>query len=926
MNHAPGLLLSPYRPPTSYPVALNADEASAWLAGYFALWHPAVLARLDRPPAAASAYDHDQPTENAIYAVPQGPHLYQAEDWPARVQSANAVAFVASPDLATTRAAVLAALRERDPGAPHADAPADLVQAFAAVGFGYLLVEGLFDAADHEHLLDGHAFWADVTQAVDDPAEALTHLRAAGLKLRDARETLNSQSFSLLDWAVPNADKLDAPWPGSLARNLPLTVIASGELLRKLPADRLAELRAKFLPGLPSAVDLACGAEVERDDSYLPAESQWWSLAAARATVYELFGVVPEIVGRQRSAFHPMCPSWWGHAGYKHGLLVSFDGALTPNRNAAVLNWPAPDGKTIDAVGREPLSASDPLTFFNLVYTFNQAMTKDSRPTVILAHRGEPAAVGYEELLTLTELSTAVGEFVGVTKYLADNHYGDYLGTVTGDDFFADALDRRVTTEHRTDAVGGFARHLRLRRRIDAAHSLTALHRMLAPPTPDDVDALDALDAVEADIERRGPDITPPSDPLDAGLAVLEAAVAERLAARLQVHSPEGTPGYLLFNPCGFARRAAVEIADFGGPIPVADPVKAAQFDGNSAKLVVEVPALGFAWVPKPTGPVPPPKPRYKSAEGNLVRNEFFEAELDPVTGGLRAFRDLRTRINRLGMQPVFNPGSKCRATSLAIAINGTALGEVVATGEIVDDHNVVLATFTHRLRAWSGRPALEVVLDIDPVHKPTGYPWHAYYGARFGWRDERAAVFRGVQGMNQQSGYTRPVSPDYVEFRLGGERTFVFTGGLPFVQKHEKRMADVVLIPEGELTRRFEFLLACDRDYPMQLAQGWTTPTPVVATTRGPPNGLASSWLATLDLPSVLLTSLRPTAGRTALARMIETAGFGGTCDLRFAVPPTAATMIDGTAAPANSVTLIGGAVPLEFSAHEAFRVRIDW
>ncbi len=926
MNHAPGLLLSPYRPPTSYPVALNADEASAWLAGYFALWHPAVLAKLDRPPTCASAYDHDLPTEGAIYAVPQGPHLYQAENWAERVKSVHAVAFVAEPDSAATRAAMLAALRERDADVPHADAPADLVTAFAAIGYGYLLVEGLYDASDHEHLLDVHGFWADLTLALGDPAEALTHLRSAGQKLRDARETLNSQSFSLLDWAMPAADKPDAAWPGSLARGLPLTVIASGELLRKLSPGRLAELQARFQPDSGGGVDLACGAEVERDDSYLPAESQWWSLAAARATVQELFGVTPEVVGRQRSAFHPMCPSWWFHAGYKHGLLVSFDGALTPNRNAAVLNWPAPDGKTLDAVGREPLSASDPLTFFNLVYTLHQAMSKDARPTAIFAHRGDPAAIGYEELLTLTELSTAVGEFVGVSKYLSENAYGDYLGTVTGDDFFADALDRRVTTEKRSDAVGGFARHLRLRRRIDSAHSLTSLHRMLTPPTPADVSALEALDAVEADIERRGPDITPPSDPLDAQLAALETAVAEKLAARLQVNATEGTPGYLLFNPCGYARRAAVEIADFGGPIAVADPVKAAQFDGPSAKLVVEVPALGFAWVPKPSGSVAPPRPRFKSAEGNLVRNEFFEAELDPVTGGLRAFRDLRTRINRLGMQPVFNPGSKCRGTSLAVTSSGTALGEVVATGEILDDHNAVLATFTHRLRAWAGRPALEVVLDIDPVHRPTGYPWHAYYGARFGWRDERAALFRGVQGMNQQSSYARPVSPDYVEFRIGSERTFVFTGGLPFVQKHEKRMLDVVLIPEGELTRRFEFLLACDRDYPMQLAQGWTTPTPVVATTRGPPNGLTSSWLATLDLPSVLLTSLRPTSGRTALARLIETAGFGGACDLRFALPPTAAAMIDGTGTAANTVTLVGGAVPLEFSANEAFRVKVDW
>ena len=98
----------------------------------------------------------------------------------------------------------------------------------------------------------------------------------------------------------------------------------------------------------------------------------------------------------------------------------------------------------------------------------------------------------------------------------------------------------------------------------------------------------------------------------------------------------------------------------------------------------------------------------------------------------------------------------------------------------------------------------LELRIELEVKHQPTGYPWHAFYGARFGWRDERAVLFRGVNGSNAQTGYTRPVSPDYLEVRLGAERSFLFTGGLPFVQRHGNRMADVILIPEGEQSRSF--------------------------------------------------------------------------------------------------------------------------
>ena len=97
--------------------------------------------------------------------------------------------------------------------------------------------------------------------------------------------------------------------------------------------------------------------------------------------------------------------------------------------------------------------------------------------------------------------------------------------------------------------------------------------------------------------------------------------------------------------------------------------------------------------------------------------------------------------------------------------------------------------------------------------------------------------LFRGVNGANAQTGYTRPVSPDYLEVRLGAERSFLFTGGLPFVQRHGNRMADVILVPEGEQCRAFDLLLATDRDVPMQTALGWVSPAPVVETEKGPPH-----------------------------------------------------------------------------------------
>lgn len=950
-------LLSPYRLPTSYPLQLAADETAAWLNGYAALWHPAALAGAAQPPQPSNSYDHDTPGPGFVYSVPQGPHLYQPDDWAERATAAAAAVFHPTADRRDTVNGLLAALRERGEAGPLLDAPEDVVRPFAGLGLGYLLVDTLFEAMDHEKLLDAAGFWADVTAAVEAAGrgdEALRdHLKAAAEKLQTAREQLFGGSVFWLDWVMPDPQNLDAPWPASLAAGIPVTLLASGEMLERLTADapeRYAELKAKIAPDLPASVDLCCGSYRDREDALLPFESQWWNLRKARAVVKDLFGVEPAVYARTKSAFHPQLPGWLQMMGYRHAVLISFDGALIPTLRATAVNWPAPDGKSVDAFTREPLAADDPMTFFNLVYHLHQAVSSDAAPTVALVHKGKPAFDGYRDLLALSDLAPVLGTWTGLGRYFTDAVTGDYIGTRTADEFFADYLDDRVTNAHRPDPVTGFPRHLRLRRRLDSAFTLAALHRSLTPPAPDESDALKKLADLEDAIETRGVNFVPgtprgrdaessersatpqPADDLSDQFALLESGFAQRLADRIQARSADRQPGLLVLNPCSFTRRVALELDGFRGPIPVEGPVKAAEFAGTTARLVVEVPPLGFAWVPRQGPPgTPAPRPRLKLAENLTVRNEFFEAEIDAATGGLRGFRDLRSRLNRFGQQLVFNPGSKMRVRSIAVTNSGTALGEITTEGDVLNEHDEVYAAFRQRFRAWLGRPVLEVRIELDVKHAPTGYPWHSYYAARFGWRDDRGVLFRGVNGQNTQTGYTRPVSPDYLEVRLGSERSFLYTGGLPFLQRHGNRMADVILVPEGEQGRVFELLLALDREQPMQTAAGWVSPSPVVVTEKGPPPVGPTSWLAHVDMPSLVLTSLRPCdpgegMGRAVAGQFVECAGFGGAAELRFARDPSQASLVDGTDQPTQPLTLNGDAIPLDYSAGETLRVKAEW
>ena len=102
--------------------------------------------------------------------------------------------------------------------------------------------------------------------------------------------------------------------------------------------------------------------------------------------------------------------------------------------------------------------------------------------------------------------------------------------------------------------------------------------------------------------------------------------------------------------------------------------------------------------------------------------------------------------------------------------------------------------------------------------------------------------------------------------------------------------------------------------------------------TDKGPPPSGPSGWLVNLDLPSLLMTSLRPVAAsgggmtRAVAARFVETAGFGGAADLLFARTPNKAFQIDNAGDVLHEISLTGDPIGLEFSANELFCVRAEW
>jgi hypothetical protein len=315
-------------------------------------------------------------------------------------------------------------------------------------------------------------------------------------------------------------------------------------------------------------------------------------------------------------------------------------------------------------------------------------------------------------------------------------------------------------------------------------------------------------------------------------------------------------------------------------------------------------------------------------ADSRAVRNEFFEAEIDPGTGGLRAIRDQRTRTGRLGQQLVYQPGSFMQAAEVRVTSTGPALGEIITEGAIFDEQHQVLATFRQRFRAWIGRPLLEMRIEIRPTRPPEGYPWHAYYGARFAWRDERASLLRGVNGTGSITSHNCPMTPEYLELRDGAFRTAIFPGGLPFHQRHGARMLDVILLAEGETAQSFDLAIGLDREQPAQTAMGLTSPVPLVATPSGPPHVGTSGWLFHVDAPNVLLHSLRPSedGAHALVARFQECTGYGCQVGVRCVRDPVRAMTTDARGNTLTNCHVVGDTVSFEIAPNDLATLRIEF
>jgi alpha-mannosidase len=927
-------------PPAGYS---DADAEAAW-AAVTAPWHPAVLATAAALPRVESVNAPTPPEARDVRIIAGGQADRLPSDYRTQAENAGALLVDASIDREVLVETLRGVVSEGPAGADPADPEGRAVALdFLALGLAWwwlrdlTLGMGHADGLDHDSLtreaLAGARAWAS-----GDVNTARNRLRASFELLTQARERFYPVDaylvdLCLLDPAMPAgvlADALDA--------RAPVSVIAPAravEAQAERDPDNLARLREAITEGW---ADVVGGAYTEADEPLLPLESILWQFRHG-AKVYRehLEGRTTETVARRRFGLYPMLPQIAKRFGFRFAVHLGFDAGRFPVRPESKRLWESPDHSNLETLTRPPLAADRASQGAMLPWRLARSMRDDHVATLPLVHWPSPVAGWFADLRRVAAYSPVLARWVTLNDYfhLTDRPY-ETFGPVP-DDYQTPYLAQAIA-RHDARPVSGRAAHARLRARLDALATLRAMAEALGggPAAEEAPAAVDIETALE----------TGRLDDAEAGLERAGRSWPEALTRGVVGTGTSGRPGFLVVNPVGVPRRAAVRLPDAALDLRPEGPLRASQFTEEGVWAVVDLPAFGYAWVPRDTNFEASPAPVGSvSVRDRVLRNESVAVEIDPNTGGVRGVMAAGEDSARLGQQLVVagltdhegRPvASKMRQESFEVEYGGPALAQAVSRGVVAGPGDQPLAAFRQVVRVWTGRPVVEIgvtLSDLDPdwlARLADADPWSNYLACRWAWPDPSAMLRRTCLLAPELTEADRPETPDALDISTRRQRTALLFGGLAHHRRHGPRMLDTLLVAGRETGREFTLGLALDLEHPFHAAADLVAPAFVVPTDAGPPRSGPTGWLFQVDQKGVAVTSagfLETTEdgrGWGLVFHMLETAGHPARARLRCFRDPTWARQTDFQGDTIVDLPTDGDAVLIDFTPHELARVEV--
>jgi len=858
-------------------------EAEELLAGWSGLYHPDLLARSDNMPKWMRAEAPPEDTADTLIAVPRCCEASLPPDWLANAQSSGARLL---RDYQSRHRLLAAALDGLDDELPRIDP--SLAADFLALGFCHFQVEVLTRQLRYMSNLDEERFRGHLLDAVRsaqaaDAAAAREHLRSAFDRLTEAREYYYPAETCLLDLTLAAPTTLGEPLRRELSSDRMVNLLISGgtveEMARREPST-LALLREALDADRATLIG---GEYDELDLPLLTSEGILDQLRRGLAAYQRHLGRRPTIFGRRRFGLTPLLPQILRQLGFVGALHFTLDDGRFPVGNQSKLRWEGLDGTELESLARIPFEVARADRFLRLAERLGDTADLDHASTAIFAHWPGRSSPWYDDLWRMAQYVPALGRFKTLAQYFESTTYAGRAERYSPDKYVSPYLAQDVDSA-RPDPI---SRWVRYHRQNEFAHRAEALLAM--------------TQVAGGQVSPPATHHPPPATDAEGNLALDEAMASFASIVSGPPATVRPAPGWLLANPRSFTWRECLDVSQWDELPAVSGAVVEAAEAAAHKHLLVDVPAMGFAWV----GPAPgepsaagPKKQRKKEelpplAQGNVLKNEHIEVTISPVTGGIQALHNHAVRANRLGQQIAMRLARPRRAggegpdeeqdysimaaDEVSVEEAGPLVGRIRSRGRLMDRQGQRVARFVQTTEIRRASRILELRIDLDLDRQPEPEPWGSYYAVRFAWTDETVQTCRNVDLASRPTETAFVESPLWFDMSGTRARMTILTAGLPYHRRFGLRKLDTLLIVRGETARSFRLGIGMDLAHPAPAALGFLAGG-LPRIQAGPPRASPSGWLFHVDVRGVVATHWEPVLadGKPAgfRVRLLETEG----------------------------------------------------
>ncbi|HVJ67052.1 MAG TPA: hypothetical protein VM510_03650 [Caulifigura sp.] len=935
------IVLVPCHSLEDFPTELGESPAESLLNAFASAWHPALLFHAGGLPQwrrADDFYDAPQPSVKRLIFVPQ-----PSEDW---------LGHDTLEQLKDSGATILKGLVKRSDYVDAGDP--ELIADFHALGLTWLMTELLTrhmrNIADVDRTrLEIETVAAAKAAMAGDRAAAERHLQRAFETLLECRERFYPVDCWLIDLCLISPTQANTHFERLCVDPTPVSLVAAAEDIASI-ADANPALVEQIREGLTAGrLGLVGGDWRETGGVLRSIQHTLWNMTRGRRELKRILGSPAKVWGRRRyglTAFVPQLVSRFSGDGALHFVM---DDGLYPDEEQTKFRWQGCDGSVIDAISRIPLPGDSASSFLRFPQRLAESMDNDHAAGMIFARWPELRTPFLDDFRRAARYSPVMGRFSTLDQFLTQTEMPGRMETFKPGSYFSPFLVQSVARQQ-ADPISRYIREWSLRHRLESISwcaDMTALMTTGAPDAALLPPVRDALELAEPDAAAGV------HEELKTQVADLEAGVLDRLRDILAPGGP-GDAGWLVVNPWSFARKAVVSVPSADGFLTAGDAVSAVHVSDEGSSAVVELPPCGFTWIPRqPHAPVTTERQKLPSADGLVLRNEFFEVMLSDATGGIAQIRTFRRSPNRLSQQLALRyprertittgegenaESYKSYYTEMQLKESrvleaSPAVGAVETVGSLVDQMTgEAVADFQQVTRVRRGRPVVEVDIELTPHKELEGDPWSNYFGVRWAWKWESVAVSRSLfQTAHALGDEPRFESPHFIEIADDIDRTTIVTHGLTFHRKIGPRMVDTLLVTAGETRRRFRFDIAIDERYPQQTALDAMSPPIVLRCAKKP--AIPEAWLMHVSARNVIVLGLLPLDAdesgarpQGCIVRLLETEGRHRAFALKTFRSPVSARQRDFIGQTVQQCRVAGDETTVEIAPYEICDIELKF